>query len=905
MGARKARQLKMMKQKRLRLVLPPTVSWLALLLVAGCMSRVNLTQTAHYRLYENLSVTPADAQDWKSTGISIPKGATVAVMAKGRIWDQRVSRWTRHPHQILWFRVGKEGKKFPVHRGDNREKPLNMNVFTSASSDILYTWIEIRQFPERRTGSFAVTLIVWPQDQTDHMQEDCEELARSHPGDVQYPYLPSFLAKGFLERGDYSRAEALLQWARKAPDPKAWDFFLSSQNESRLGRYDLARSYGERALEIYRRNSNQEGQVLALTQIATVLSGLGRQQEAIGLTEQALLLAESLKATGLASRCHMWLGGFYLAASNPREAEKHCKEALQFASARSDRVGFVPGCHLCLGRAQLQLGQQREAEASFRSGLAEASRGEYPEPMWQAHNLLGRLAEERGNNQEAFSHYAEAIKVIEGMRGKLSESTLKTTFMERKMDVYERMIRLLIKMQRDPEAFEYLERSKGRALLDMLGEKAFSSKNREENALLMEERALARKIEQITLDEEKSDVEDSEETENRRPDLAHLQLRRQAVLDKIQSLNAELASLLTTRPLKPDEVQALLGADTVLLDYYVGHQGVSVFVVTREKVIARPLLEKPEKLFRLIRTFRTDAVEEVYKSGLLLPGYDKTLAELTTILIRPVEGELAGKRHLVIVPHGVLHYVPFHALILDDGKYLIESFTLSYLPSASVLSYVRANNKGNREALFAVGNPATDLAPLPASERETREISALFDKKLLLTGREATKPSVKRHAGQYDMILLSTHGEMLESSPLKSNLRFAPSPSDDGRLTVSEIFDLDIKANLVTLSACDTALVRGEWKTFPQGDDLIGLSRAFIHAGTPSIVASLWKVSDDSTVELMRSFYRNLQGMPKAEALRLAQLDIMKGNPGLKAQRESVWSHPFYWAPFILVGDWH
>ncbi|HVO83033.1 MAG TPA: CHAT domain-containing protein [Syntrophobacteria bacterium] len=898
------------------------------------MPRVTVTQSAHYRLYENLTVTPSDAPGWRDTGISIPRGATVAVIAKGSFWDQgvstagkskgktldqRLSEWTRYPYQILWFRVGKEGKKFPVYRGDNREKALNMNVFASAATDILYVWVNIKRFAARRAGSFAVTVIVWPQDQTDHLQEDCEELARPHPGDSQYSHLHCYLARSFVERGDYSKAEALLQWARSAPEPKAWDFFLSSQNENRLGRYELARSYGERALEIYRRDSNQEGQVLALTEVATALSAMRRRREAIGLTEQALTLAESLKEAGLASRCHLSLGGLYLAAGNPQEAEKHCKEALQFATGHSDRVGFVPGCHLCLGRAQLQLGQRQEAEASFRAGLTEASRGGYPEPSWHAHSLLGRLAEERGDSQDAFSHYAEAIKVIEGMRAQLSDSALKTTFMERKIDVYERMIRLLMKMQRDPEAFEYLERSKGRALLDMLREKAFSSRNREENALLVEERALARQIEQLTLDEERSDVEEAEETEDRPPDLGRLQLRRQAVLDKIQSLNAELASLLTTRPLKPGEVQALLDADTALLDYYVGRQGVLVFVVTKEKVIARPLLGEPERLFQLITTFRTDAVEEVYKSGLLLPGYRETLAEFNRILIHPLEGELAAKRHLVIIPHGVLHYVPFHALVLEDGRYLIESFTLSYLPSASVLSYVRGNNKGNHEALFAVGNPATGLSSLPEAEAEVREVSALFDKKLLLTGREATKPSVKRYAGQYDIVLLSTHGEMLESSPLKSNLRFTPSPSDDGKLTVNEIFDLDIKANLVTLSACETALARGEWRTFPQGDDLIGLSRAFIHAGTPSILASLWRVSDDSTVELMLDFYRNLRSMPKAEALRQAQLHLLGSSAasagGTKTAKPSPstpdrdtmpaeWAHPFYWAPFILVGDW-
>jgi CHAT domain-containing protein len=136
---------------------------------------------------------------------------------------------------------------------------------------------------------------------------------------------------------------------------------------------------------------------------------------------------------------------------------------------------------------------------------------------------------------------------------------------------------------------------------------------------------------------------------------------------------------------------------------------------------------------------------------------------------------------------------------------------------------------------------------------------------------------------------------------------------------VNEIFDMEIKANLVTLSACETALVKGEAGDFPQGDDLVGLSRAFIHAGAPSVVASLWKVSDDSTVELMKTFYQNMRSMPKAEALRKAQMDLMKSTvrfrvtragggmiqPAQKGSEEAIeCSHPFFWAPFILLGDW-
>jgi CHAT domain-containing protein len=299
--------------------------------------------------------------------------------------------------------------------------------------------------------------------------------------------------------------------------------------------------------------------------------------------------------------------------------------------------------------------------------------------------------------------------------------------------------------------------------------------------------------------------------------------------------------------------------------------------------------------------------------------YEKSLSELYEMLIQPIEREISGKKRLVIVPHGILHYLPFQALLSRDGKYLIESFTISYLPSATVLKYARGKNKGNRIDLFAVGNPVTDLPPLPGAEIEARGVSALFEKTLLLTGRQATKTSMKDQSPKYDLLHLSTHGEMNESNPLKSNLRFTPTEKDDGKLTVSEIFDMEIKANLVTLSACETALEKGEGGDFPQGDDLVGLSRAFIHAGAPSVVASLWNVSDESTVELMKAFYRNLKSMSKSEALRKAQLDLMRSSIRPNVERSSrgnvqsinypqdtttEYSHPYFWAPFILLGDW-
>ncbi|MCJ7704740.1 MAG: CHAT domain-containing protein, partial [Desulfobacterales bacterium] len=521
------------------------------------------------------------------------------------------------------------------------------------------------------------------------------------------------------------------------------------------------------------------------------------------------------------------------------------------------------------------------------------------------------------------------ISVIESMRGKFTDPGLKTLFMKEKSGVYERMIKLLYKMQRAPEALHYLERAKARVMLDMLSEKTLSSKNKEENELLHQEQALRERISEISMRQEGISLERppgaregiSEAQESKKPvsELEHLESQHRAILEKIEKMNSELASLVSINPLKAIEIQTLLDRETALIEYFVGMESGFIFLVTQEKVLAVPLGTDPDKLFQKIREFRIRTVEGITLDRLVMKTYEKSLSELYEMVIQPIEREISGKKHLVIVPHGMLHYLPFQALLSRERKYLMESFTISYLPSATVLKYARGRNKGNRVDIFAVGNPITDLPPLPAAEQEAQEVSALFEKKLLLIGRQATKTSVKSQSPKYDLLHLSTHGEMIELNPLKSNLRFTPSEKDDGKLTVSEIFDMEIKANLVTLSACETGLVRGEGGDFPQGDDLVGLSRAFIHAGAPAVIASLWMVSDESTVELMRAFYRNLKSMSKSEALRKAQLDLMKSSIRFHVERGSggitqsinyqqdmliECSHPYFWAPFILLGDW-
>ena len=914
-----------MRNTRLRRTSEMVLAILLLCLSVGCTVKTTGKRTVHYKLYENASLKHIGT--WIKTDIYIPREAIVAVMAKGEVWDTRnPAKWRWQPFPLLELKIGKNGMKRFLTAGGDMKNPANMNVFMSVNDGFLYFSIKGWRHPEKKAGSFIATVILWDKGHQDQIAEDIEGLVSTHPGDHQYRHLVSYMAVCFLHMRDYARAEIFLKRLRESGQATARVFRMSSHFERSLGRYDRAKAYAEEALRIAKQSGNQIMEGGTLLCLSGALSGLGQYEEAMKMAMRSLALAESKRRPPhrvLSAMAHVSIAGILLKMNNPSESIGHIEGALRFFTTR-DRWGVTPMCYVMLGMSHWQLNEMNEARKSFESALTEANKWGRPEPTQVAHTFLGRIAEREGDDQKAFEHYAEAIKIIEGMRSKLTDPSLKALFMEKHLDVYEWMIRLLQRRQRAPEALHYLERAKARAMLDMLGEKAFSSKVKEENELLAQERSIRKRIDSVSMEMEMEVVspESPGRSEEQISEIRQLESEHRAILDKIERRNPELASLLTIKPLGAKEIQALLDPDTALLEYFLGRESQLVFVAAREKVLAVPLHASPGTLFKMIQAFRTDAVEGISLERLAMKGYQKPLSDLYDILIRPIEGEISAKKHLVIVPHGMLHYLPFHALLSKKGGkpgYLIESFAISYLPSASVLKYTRVKNKGNRKDLFAVGNPATGLDPLPAAEQEAREVSALFDRKLVLTGQQATETSVKDQSPSYDMVLLSTHGEMIESNPLKSNLRFAPSKGDDGRLTVDEIFDMEIKANLVTLSACETALVSGEVENFPQGDDLVGLTRAFIHAGAPSVVASLWKVSDDSTVKLMRAYYRNLQGMSKAEALRTAQLELMKLSLRFNLERGRTaitrssgyqpgvtieCSHPFFWAPFILVGDW-
>jgi CHAT domain len=254
------------------------------------------------------------------------------------------------------------------------------------------------------------------------------------------------------------------------------------------------------------------------------------------------------------------------------------------------------------------------------------------------------------------------------------------------------------------------------------------------------------------------------------------------------------------------------------------------------------------------------------------------LQRLHELLITPIRNRLAN-RHLVIVPHGFLHQLPFHALF-DGRRYLIDEFTVSYAPSAAVYSACQSAKAAAQGPALVMGIPDRFA---PQIDREARAVAGVMPGSRLLLGGEATEANLRALGPDSRLIHISTHGLFRRDNPLFSSIRLG-----DGHLSLVDLYRIRLSAELVTLSGCSTGL-----NAVVGGDELLGLVRGLLYAGARSALVSLWDVSDTSTTEFMTSFYPLMvAGRGPAEALRHAMLRVRAVRP-----------HPYYWAPFVLVGN--
>jgi CHAT domain-containing protein len=636
-------------------------------------------------------------------------------------------------------------------------------------------------------------------------------------------------------------------------------------------------------------------------------------RSASGGREEAI---ESARITLLQRVMHV--GNAYRQAGRVQEALKQYQNVLKSITRWKLRYPYEPNLYAEMAEVYFEQREFARSLENLKKALAmREGRGQLAGALNGRINLrIGDVYFYDGKTNEAILYYQRAVNQVESLRSLLGSEKYRQVFFESELDSYVSMIGALVASAKLEEAFHYSERTRARVFLDILGTRVQLS--RLKSGLFEEERALQERIAAIKASLAGEEAEAVTDRNRLQRDLADAEKAYTAFLARVRKQDKEQASLMAVEPLTLTEVQKLLDPATTLVEYFVTGSEIYVWVVEKDRLHFQKVELLKNKLSGLVKALR----ESIFTLG-EREKFNESSASLYKQLIEPLLPHVTGKE-LIIVPHDVLHYLPFHALQSPDGKYLIERYPIYYLSSASLLQFVKEKRRAGGEKVLAFGNP--DLGDpeknLEFAELEAQEVKAAYPDSVVYVKKEATEEKSKSLSPSHDILHFATHAELNENDPLSSAVLLAKDGKEDGRLEVREIFGMDLKANLVVLSGCETGL--GKLST---GDELVGLTRAFIYAGTPSVVASLWKVDDSSTAHLMSSFYKNLKTMSKVEALRQAQMQLIRGEghsellarrgvggigklgetlstqlPAPSSNSVST-SHPYFWAPFILVGD--
>jgi len=489
-----------------------------------------------------------------------------------------------------------------------------------------------------------------------------------------------------------------------------------------------------------------------------------------------------------------------------------------------------------------------------------------------------RALSELGHTDEALAAVADSVRAVEQLRTALGDPELRTEFLDSRQRIYHQAVHLALEAKRPDEAFSYAERSRARAFLDLLGSQTTLSKGRT-RMLVDEEVKLRAHLAEVQA--QAQEATEPAELQRAQALVDAVDRDYRAFLERVRKESIEQAALMTVEPVTMAEIQALVPEGTNLLEYLVTESEVILWVVDHH---GAHVLRNPggrESLLAQVRRFRVAIAGQAP-----LAQVQAQAEALHERLLGRARESLRGDR-LVIVPHGVLHYLPFGALRSPAGRWLVEDFTLATLPSASVLRFLADKGTAAAPGGLVVGNP--DLGPtlaLPWADREARAVGEREHDTTVLTRGDATESRVKKLVGTAGLVHFATHGDLRPSDPLSSAVLLVPGDGEDGRLEVRELFGLDLHARLVVLSACETGL-----GPVSRGDEIVGLERAFLYAGTPAVITTLWKIDDRASYELIRAFYAHLAASGPAAALRQAQQETMRAFP-----------HPFAWAAFGLTG---
>ena len=519
---------------------------------------------------------------------------------------------------------------------------------------------------------------------------------------------------------------------------------------------------------------------------------------------------------------------------------------------------------------------------------------------WSGSFGMAKIYEMKGEYNKALDEYLKVIPPREKSIRTRMEREGNTERTKLLLEGRERrrqqmlIIRLAHRMGKTELAARFAINSKAQVLRDLIYGKTLTTKELSLTKELTNRDTLQDEIKNLKnqiVQREREDGTKGEILVSLQRDLVVKENEHSTLTHKITLLRKELASVHTAPDISVEELKRSIPEGVTVVEFIVSslYDGdIHAFLFKGNEVHSYHIPDITMK----VKHLRDSLAAQVVGSG----SEEETLAlcgELYDKLIRPLEDKLKGEV-IYICPDAYLSFVPFSCLWdRKDGKFLLEKYRLAHAPSVGVLEFCfpRRRPVDSSSRILALGNPLVKeiSSGLRYAEEETRQITASFPQTIQLIGVNASEYNLKKFYPDADVLHFACHTKMHKDDPLLSALTLSPGENEDGQLTAGEIYDFDLEGvSLVTLSACESALGDVTW-----GSETIGFARSFLYAGSPTVVASLWKVDDRATAELMGEFYRNLKTMTKAEALRQAQLVTMKKHP-----------HPYYWAAFQLIGDW-
>ncbi|MEZ2230791.1 CHAT domain-containing protein, partial [Microcoleus sp.] len=603
-------------------------------------------------------------------------------------------------------------------------------------------------------------------------------------------------------------------------------------------------------------------------------------QEALKYYNQALPIRREVgDRSGEATTLNN-IGGVYDTISQPQEALKYYNQVLPIRREVGDRSGEATTLNN-IGFAYKSISQPQEALKYYNQALPIIQKLRYRSEEATILSNIGAVYRDTKQPTEAIENLQQSVQITLEIRSGLQREN-RQKFLEGKRGSAVGLVDILIDQNQADRAFEWVNIATTADLADYTRLINAKVKNPEAQQLIDQWNQRSQQIQFLSrqLQEKFSDQLSQK--------INQLQEENSKLAEKIRRQFPEVAELFETTPKDIAQLKASIAPDTVVIQPVLltnvknVPNTVALFVLTKDSLSVKRIAIDPAEFDKLL----TQYGEQLQNTG--DTNFAVTGSKLYEILIRPVEDQIkaTSAKQLSIIATGKLRYIPFETLYDEKtDEFLIQKYPVNYLTRISTRSIPNSTLQGG---ILALGNPIPRLPQnLPGSEAEVRNIAQLFPGSSAYIGNAATLDQFKLQAPRFPFLHLATHGCFQQGGCPKLGMEENTLLFADSQYNIADAALLGLQnTRLLTLSACQTAMQANS-----NGEEISGVAYVFERAGAQAVMASLWSVSDSSTQELMVEFYQNInKGMSKNEALRQAKLS-------------QIGRHPFYWSPFILIGD--